>query len=485
MPQTPMSPDPHATPDGAVAGSYRDPTGYVFWRDGRLFRSVDAEGLAVLDGLWSSGLLPRLIDGGLIVGTRKVDEPEMLGALRSEHAGHAGFLEHQVLPTITYPYEWTVSMLADAGIHTLDLQIQLLDAGCALKDATAYNIQFAQSRPIFIDLTSIERPQRLDLWFALGQFMQMFLYPLLLTRYRGWDLRSYFRPSIGGRSIEEVARSFGWLGRLRPALLLDLTLPLWLHRWAEKGQRAKRDVLEQRKTNPKAQILNLKRLRSKLGKLAAGYKTRGVWSEYTDICNYDDQAEQAKKDLVAQFVDETKPATVLDLGCNTGDYSRLAAERGATVIAADADHDAVELLYRHLRTHPAAITPVVVDLANPSPGIGHLNEERAPFFDRARSDCAFALALIHHLLVSANLSLAGIRDLMCRLTSRDLVLEFIPTDDNMFQRLMKFRVDLFGDLTLDACRRVFEERFDVLRETPIPHSKRTLLFLRKKAVEPT
>jgi len=154
-------------------------------------------------------------------------------------------------------------------------------------------------------------------------------------------------------------------------------------------------------------------------------------------------------------------------------------------LTADADHDAVELLYRHLRTHPAAITPVVVDLANPSPGIGHLNEERAPFFDRARSDCAFALALIHHLLVSANLSLAGIRDLMCRLTSRDLVLEFIPTDDNMFQRLMKFRVDLFGDLTLDACRRVFEERFDVLRETPIPHSKRTLLFLRKKAVEPT
>ncbi|MBL7223439.1 MAG: hypothetical protein ISS72_06285, partial [Candidatus Brocadiae bacterium] len=238
-----MTPDPHATPDGAVAGSYRDPTGYVFWRQGRLFRSVDAEGLAVLDGLWASGLLPRLIDRGLIVGTHKVDEPEMLGALRAEHAGHAGFLEHQVLPTITYPYEWTVSMLADAGTHTLDLQIQLLDAGCALKDATAYNIQFAQSRPIFIDLTSIERPQRLDLWFALGQFMQMFLYPLLLTRYRGWDLRSYFRPSIGGRSIEEVARSFGWLGRLRPALLLDLTLPLWLHRWAEKGQRAKRDVL--------------------------------------------------------------------------------------------------------------------------------------------------------------------------------------------------------------------------------------------------
>lgn len=476
-----MTPDQAATSSRTVAGSYRDPSGYVFWREGRLFRAVDAECFGVLQGLWKNGLLPRLMEQGAIVHTEVVEGAARLGELRAEHPGYEHFLEHEALSAITYPYEWTVSMLADAAAHTLDLQMQLLDAGCALKDATAYNIQFVQGRPVFIDLASIERPRRLDLWFALGQFMQMFLYPLLLCRHRGWDLRSYFQASMGGRSIEEVARSFGRLGRLRPGLWMDLTLPLWLHRWAEKGQRAQRETLEKRKTNTRAQILNLKRLRGKVGRLAAGYKPRGVWSEYTDICNYDDQAEQAKKDLVAQFLDETRPARVLDLGCNTGDYSRIAADRGAQVIAVDADHDAAELLYRELRNTPAPITPMVIDLANPSPGIGHLNQERRPFLERARGECVLALALIHHLLVSANMTLAGIRDLLCTLTERHLVLEFVPTDDSMFQRLMKFRVDLFSDLTLDACRGVFLERFELLRETPIAGSKRTLLFLRKAA----
>ena len=57
----------------------------------------------------------------------------------------------------------------------------------------------------------------------------------------------------------------------------------------------------------------------------------------------------------------------------------------------------------------------------------------------------------------------------------------MPTDDSMFQRLLKFRVDLFGDLTLDLCRRVFLERFELLRETAIAETKLTLLFLRKRA----
>ena len=467
-------------PSQQMAGSYRDPSGYVFRRGGRILRAIDRACFDVLEGLRDDGTARRLIERELIVGTELVDDPALARELRAEHPGFEHFLKHDTLTTITYPYEWSVSMLADAGIHTLDLQLELLGNGCSLKDATAYNIQFVHHRPLFIDVSSIERPTRLDLWFALGQFMQMFLYPLLLCRYRAWDLRSYFLPNLGGRTVEEVARSFGWLGRLRPALLLDLTVPLLLHRWAEKGQRAKRQTLEKTRTRTDAQLLNLKRLRRKLRRLAAGYKPRGIWSGYTRICNYEDAAERAKKNLVRQFLQSTGPQSVLDLGCNTGDYSRLAADCGATVLAADSDHDAVEVLYRALRERPARITPVVVDLANPSPGIGYMNRERAPFLERHQADCTLALALVHHLLVSANLPLAGIRDLLFETTRRDLVLEFVPTDDSMFQRLMKFRVDLFADLTLDACTRVFQQRFELLREEPIAGSKRTLLFLRRR-----
>ena len=243
-----------------------------------------------------------------------------------------------------------------------------------------------------------------------------------------------------------------------------------------------RDTLEKPRRNAGPQIANLRRLRKKIARLAAGYKPRGVWSDYTQTCNYEGGAEQAKKSLVKQFLEETRPRQVLDLGCNTGDYSRLAAECGAEVIAADADHDAVELLYRRLREKPAAITPMVVDLCNPSPGLGFMNRERMPFLERISGDCVFALALLHHLLVSGNLPLDAVCELLATLTRRDLVLEFVPTDDNMFQRLMKFRVNLFEGLTLAAVRDAFSRRFQILKEEPIAGSKRTLLFLRKAAV---
>lgn len=479
-----MTPDTASAFAARVAGSYRDPSGYVFLRDGRVFRAVDDDCYGLLSELHSDGVLPELMDQRWIVRTDFVKDEALGALLRSEHPGYDHFLAHESLWPITYPYEWSLSMLADAGARTLDLQMRLLEARCALKDATAYNIQFVAGQPVFIDLSSIERPKRLDIWFALGQFAQMFLFPLLLCRYRGWDLRSYFRGALCGRSIEDVADGFRGLVRFRPSVFVDLTLPLWLHRWAERGDRARRQVLEQRRENTDAQMLNLRRLRRKVLKLADGYKPHGVWSEYTSICNYERAAEEGKKSLVAQFLQETRPERVLDLGCNTGEYSRLAAERGAQVVAVDGDHDAVEMLYRSLREDPAPIAPMVVDLANPSPGIGLMNEERPPFLERIRADCVLALALIHHLIVSANLPLPAICDLLCRLTRRDLVLEFVPTDDSMFQRLMKFRVDLFGDLTLDLCRAVFLERFELVRETPVPGSKRTLLFLRKRAAAP-
>ena len=91
-----------------------------------------------------------------------------------------------------------------------------------------------------------------------------------------------------------------------------------------------------------------------------------------------------------------------------------------------------------------------------------------------------ALALMHHLLVSANMSMDAICDQMHSLTDRDLIIEFVPTDDSMFERLMKFRVDLFQDVELENCIKAFEAKFELLEQHPIPRSKRTMLYFRKK-----
>jgi 2-polyprenyl-3-methyl-5-hydroxy-6-metoxy-1,4-benzoquinol methylase len=460
-------------------GSFRDPSGYVFSRDDGIYRAIDADCEVVLRDLDESGLLAQLTEDGLVVQTRFVDGG-LLESLSKENPGYSCFLSHEKIAPISYPYEWSTGMLADAAILTLNLQMRLAQAGYALKDATAYNIQFVNGRPVFIDLASIEKPSRQDLWFALGQFQRMFLFPLLLCRHCGWDIRSYFLGSLDGRSAEQVERHFGRISRFRPALLLDLTLPLMFERRSEKKNAHRSWEQTSTGNDPKAQLINLKRLKGKIRSLADGYKTHGVWSDYTKTCSYDSVAESSKKKCIGSFLKTTPAATVLDVGCNTGDYSRLAAEHGARVVAVDADHDAVELLYRQLRTEGKSILPMVVDAANPSPAIGFMNQERSAFLERISADCVLALAVMHHLLVSANLSMLAIRDLFYHLSQRDLILEFVPTDDSMFQRLIHFRVNLFSGVTLENCLAVFQERFELLQKTPIEGTVRTLIFFRKK-----
>jgi SAM-dependent methyltransferase len=463
-----------------IGGSFRDPAGYVFAKGDRIFRAIDEATSEDLRALGQSGVLARLIQSGAVVGTRVVDDPTLVAELRQEHAPFAAFLEHDRLDTLSFPYEWTVSMIADAGLATLEVQDQALSAAASLKDATAFNIQFVSGRPVFIDLGSFERPARLDVWFALGQFNQMFVFPLLLCVHHGWDPRAYFLPRLSGRTVEDVARTLGRLERWGPRALFDVTLPLALNKAAQKQLQVDRSLLDKPNPDTRPQKLQIERLRGKLRKLASSYRPAGTWSDYERTCTYTDSAEEAKKALVGRFLEARRPRRVLDLGCNTGDYSRIAAAAGAQVIAADGDHDAVEILYRRLRREPAAISPMVIDITNPSPAIGYLNQERPSFLERLDVDCVLGLALLHHLLISGNLSLAKTRDLFAALTRDLLVLEFVPTDDPMFRRMLQFRRDLFAGIDLAACKQVFAERFRLLEEHAIEGSPRTLLFYAKE-----
>jgi len=475
-----MMDDARVREDEAEGGSFRDPSGYVFRREGRVFRAVDAACHALLRGLERDGTLPRLIESGALVGTRFVEEPALLAGLRAAHPAHEHFLEHDAIPFLTFPYEWSVSMLADAGLHTLDLEERLLDAGCALKDATAFNLQFVRGRPVFIDLGSFERPRRMDLWFALGQFDRMFLYPLLLAVEQGWDLRACFLGSLQGRPVEDVARGYGPLRRLRPRALFEVTLPLLLNRWARGRERVDRSLLERANPDTRPQRATLEGRRRRLRALAAHRRQDGEWADYARTCSYDPRADETKQRLVGAFLAAHRPARVLDLGCNTGTYTWIACEHGAEVIAADQDHDAVDALYRRLRERPAPVTPLVLDITDPSPAVGHLNRERASFLERLDVDCVLALALVHHLLISGNLSLPAIRDLFHRLTKDLLVVEFVPPEDPMFRRMLQFRVDLFAGLDLGGLERVFAERFTLLDRQPVPGTARTLLFYRRR-----
>ena len=474
--QTEFDPQESVAGSQRFGGSFRDPAGYVFQRDDRIFRAVRSDWIEVYRQLRSEESWPQLAQ--LLVETDSVNDAELTADLKHEHPGYQHFLEHRRLWPITYPYEWSISMLADAALLTLDLQRQLIGAGYSLKDATAYNVQFSGGRPLFIDLTSIERPKRLDLWPALGQFSQMFTYPLMLAVHCGWDLRSYFQSNLSGLNVERVAKAIGFAKRIRPGFWLDVTIPNLLSGRKRTKSLDANELLEQANPDPRPQELNLGRLRGKIASLARQHRPAGHWVEYASTCTYDEHGNQQKQQLVEAFLQAQRPNTVLDLGCNTGTYSLLAARCGAKVIAVDQDPDVVDSLYRHLANEPCEITPLVIDLSNPSPAIGFCNQERPAFLERARCECVLALALVHHLLVTGNLSIPAVRDLLAGLTTRLLVVEYVGPDDPMYAELCKRRVGTTDPLTLENFVEVFSARFETLERHPLPNG-RILLMMRK------
>jgi ribosomal protein L11 methylase PrmA len=168
---------------------------------------------------------------------------------------------------------------------------------------------------------------------------------------------------------------------------------------------------------------------------------------------------------------------IWDLGANTGEFSRVAAETGALVVAFDIDPAAIERNYLEQRAAGGGpILPLLLDLTNPSPGIGWANRERDVWDDRARPDAVLALALIHHLAIGNNLPLPEIARLLATLAPAAIV-EFVPKEDSQVQRLLGSRTDIFADYNEDAFTHALAPHFAITARTPVPSSSRTLYLL--------
>jgi hypothetical protein len=150
------------------------------------------------------------------------------------------------------------------------------------------------------------------------------------------------------------------------------------------------------------------------------------------------------------------------------------------VLAFDIDPAAAERAYLAVRRESRAdILPLVIDLANPSPGIGWAGEERRSLLDRADPDVVLALALVHHLAISRNVPLSMLIELFARLAPWAIV-EFVPKEDDMVQRLLATRKDVFPGYTVDGFRSAAAHRCDIVAEEPIADSRRVLFLLRRR-----
>jgi hypothetical protein len=451
-----------------TAASFRDPAGFVFRREGTLYRQIDASYREHYDHLMASGLYEALVAGGLLVRHEEV-EPRLAAT-----PGAYRVIRPEPLPFISYPFEWSFGQLRDAALLTLDVMREALAHGMILRDGTAFNVQFRGSRPVFIDTLSFGRYRDGQPWYGYRQFCEFFLAPLALMARRDVRLGGLLRRFPNGLPLDMAASLLDAGSRLRLGLLLHIHL----------HARAQRKYADAVATTRRVEQTTLERMVEHLRQVVEGLRwvpEGTVWADYEETHGYSESAVGTKQRLVDDFLARVRPRTVWDLGANTGAFSRLAADRGARVVAVEGDAGAAERHYRRLRAAgDERILPLLVDLLDPTPRTGWASEERMSLADRGPADAVLALALIHHLTLGGNVPLARVAEFFARI-GRVAIVEWVPADDPQARRLVMHRPERPLAYSREAFEAAFGAHFEIAAIAPVEESGRTLFLLTRSA----
>jgi len=451
------------------AGSFRDPSGRVVRHDSRIMRAIFEPGAAAYEAARDAGVLAKAIDRGSLLPADPIDAK----GLERLAPGALHWVEHPMLEFVSYPYEWTFSALKSAALLQLDFQMQLLADGFTLSDATAYNIQFRGTKPVFIDHLSIIPYEEGSAWTGQRQFGMQFLNPLFLWAKRGIAPHAWFRGSVEGIEPEELVKLLGWRDKLSFTVLAHIIGPAMVARRRVDAGLDSKPPREARLTKSRL-VAMLQSLRDYVAGLSLKSE-KTVWDDYADHNSYDAQKREAKHLFVGESVAKVAPNKLFDIGCNSGDFSQTALDHGAKyVVGFDFDFGALERAFSRFDKANALVQPLWLDATNPSPSQGWAGSERASLQDRADADMMLALAVIHHLAIGKNVPLDMAVDWLMGLAPAG-VIEFPSKADPMVQQLLRHRADIFPNYTEEAFLAHVASRGAIVRQDRLGETGRLIV----------
>jgi ribosomal protein L11 methylase PrmA len=454
----------------ADSGSFRDPSGRVYSNGYDIYRIVSAIAAAEYNHIREIGLLSSLIEEGYLIETEEVDR-RILGPLAYESSL---VLRHARIPFVSYPYEWSFPLLKAAAMLYLNIQIKALSAGVTLSDATAYNVQFRGTKPVFIDVLSFRRYQDGEVWDAHRQFCEQFLNPLLLRSLFGIPHNAWFRGNLEGIETSYLAPLIPWWRNLSFNIFSYVTLQAKLQKKATMDS-GKMVVAAKMMKLPKPKFERLLfSLRDWVATLQPKDTGLTVWQQYPEKTTYSLKEYETKCRFVSDFCAKLKPETLWDIGCNTGEYSQIALSSGVNrVIGFDFDQGALEDAYARSKENALDFLPLYQDSANPSPQQGWANVERGSIQSRGGADSMIALAIVHHLAISRNIPLEMIVDWLIQIAPYGII-EFVQKDDPMVRELLTLRRDVFLDYSKENFEAAIKARAQIVRSETVSATGRTL-----------
>lgn len=459
-----------------IAASFRDPSGFLFKRDGVLYRQINQIYKPHYEHLMANGLYDHLVARKQLIAHKEVDRdppnPETSYKI----------IQPDPLDFISYPYEWSFSQLKDAALLTLETQKMALGFGMILKDSSAYNVQFPveTARPILIDTLSFEIYQEGAPWIAYRQYCQHFLAPLALMTHTDERLNQLLRVYIDGVPLDLASRL------LPKRTLMDLGLLSHIHLHARAQQRYSDRPISQStrdRSLSRNQILGLIETLERTTRKLTWRSDGTEWENYYSETNYSDLASKDKMEIVTQIIEQVKPQSVWDMGANIGLYSRIPSRLNIPTVAFDIDPGAVERNYQDVKENQVTnLLPLVLDLTNPSPAIGWHNRERLSLSQRTNPHLILALALIHHLAIANNLPLAMVAEFFSSFASW-LVIEFVPKVDTQVQRMLASREDIFTNYTTQGFETAFQGFYRIITRRQIRDSERSIYLMKRRIAD--
>ena len=444
-----------------------------------MLRALSPHGLEDFERLEATAFFARAMDDGRVVRTTRTTDAALGDDVLP--GGVAAVLEHERVPFVSYPYEWPFGMLKDAALLELDLMLAALEEGMRLKDASPYNVQWRGARPQFIDVGSFELAPHGEPWPGYRQFCELFLYPLMIQAYKGISMRPWLRGRVSGMSPAECRALLSFRDRFRRGTLANVYLHSRLESRYEASDRDVKGELKRAGLGAEVVKASVRKLRKLVERLVPR-RGKTEWTGYEAESPYADEDAARKAELVERAAGTRSWDLVWDLGCNEGAYTRIAARNARYCVGCDADEGVIETLYAKLRAdRDESILPLVMDLTDPSPGLGWRTAERKALTDRGSPDLVLALALIHHVSITGNVPVREVVDWLAGLGA-SLVIEFVDRDDPMARKLLARK----GPHTHDDYNREFFERclresFEVASQDTLPAGTRTLYFARPRA----
>jgi ribosomal protein L11 methylase PrmA len=452
-----------------LPGSFRDPAGHVYAAGERILRTIAPAAASQYEAC--KDVLADLVSEGRLVAFTEF-EPHEFG-LAPDSASYV--LEHPRLSPWTQPYEWSFSLLKEAALFHLDLHLDLLERGFTLSDSSAYNVQFVGPSPIFIDHLSIRPYVDGEFWAGHKQFCEQFLNPLLLRAYFDIAPNSWYRGGLEGIPTDAMAKLLPLRRRLSWNVLTNVILPAHFQKGTTSERDAKFSLKDRRLPLVGLQGM-LRQLRKWIARLVPANSSATTWANYATTTTYDDEETAHKKRFVAEFIAETGARSVIDLGCNTGDYSKISLESGASSVTGfDFDQQSIDRAYQRAKAEKLNFLPLYLDARSPSPTQGWMQSERLGFAERFHADAVLALAFEHHLAIAHNVPLEQIVQWITAMAPSG-VIEFVPKSDPTIVKMLALRKDIFPDYTLEEFLSHLGAKRTVVKQETVSKSGRTMVW---------